>query len=54
MFLGGCREIDKFNWCREVLLDLSDGKFDPLCGVVTVLLDAEFDDVADQRELFVD
>ena len=54
VFLDGCRELVKFNWWRDVLLDVSDGNFDPLCGLVTVLLDAEFGDVADQRELFGD
>ena len=52
-FLGGCKEFDKFKWLCGILPDDSDNEvLFVLCGVVVLLLAAEFSEVADQSELF--
>ena len=53
VFLGGCKEFDKFKWLCGILPDASDN--DVLfvrCSVVVLLLAAECGEAADQSELF--
>ena len=52
VFLGGCKEFDKFKWLCGVLPDASDEVLFVRCGVVVLLLAAESDEAADQSELF--
>ena len=53
VFLGGFKEFDKFKWLCGILPDNSDYEvLFVLCGVVALLLAAEFGEAADQSELF--
>ena len=53
VFLGGCKEFDKFKWLCGMLSDDSDYEvLFVLCGVVVLQTAAEFGDVDDQGELF--
>ena len=53
VFLGGCKEFDKFKCLCGILPDASDIQVLLVhCGVVVLLVAAEFGEVADQSKLF--